>query len=174
MAGWDGIIFTGASERPVFLLIEDSRCELNDASALWGKDIYQVTDFLKASYGDGKQMKVFAIGRAGENLVKFAGIGNDKGHFAGRTGMGALMGSKKLKAIVIRGSGVTEPAFKEEYRSLLKVLVTKVKASIPAQALREMGTDSGLDLGMMTNDVPIKNWTLPQDFDLSFSLGDPR
>ena len=173
MAGWDGIVFKGASEKPVFLLIEDSQCELHDAADLWRKDIYQTTDFLKASHGDGKQVKVFAIGRAGENLVKFAGIGNDKGHFAGRTGMGALMGSKKLKAIVVRGSGVAEPAFREEYRSLLKALVTKVKASIPAQALREMGTDSGLDLGMMTNDVPIKNWTLPQDFDLSFNLGGP-
>jgi aldehyde:ferredoxin oxidoreductase len=173
MAGWDGIVFKGASERPVFLLIEDSRCELHDASNLWGKDIYQVTDFLKASYPDGKQVKVFAIGRAGENLVKFAGIGNDKGHFAGRTGMGALMGSKKLKAIVARGSGAVEPALREEYSSLLKALITKVKASIPALALREMGTDSGLDLGMMTNDVPIKNWTLPQNFDLSFNLGGP-
>jgi aldehyde:ferredoxin oxidoreductase len=173
MAGWDGIVFRGASERPVFLLIQDSVCELHDASDLWGMDIYQVTDFLKASYRDGKQVKVFAIGRAGENLVKFAGIGNDKGHFAGRTGMGALMGSKKLKAIVVRGNGVVEPALREEYSSLLRALIPKVKASIPGQALREMGTDSGLDLGMMTNDVPIKNWTSPQDFDLSFNLGGP-
>ncbi len=173
MAGWDGIVFKGASDRPVLLFIEDSRCELHDASDLWGKDIYQTTDSLKAGHGGGKPMKVFAIGRAGENLVKFAGIGNDKGHFAGRTGMGALMGSKKLKAIAVRGSGVAEPSLKEEYSSLLKTLVPKVKASVPAQALREMGTDSGLDLGMMTNDVPIKNWTSPQDFDLSFNLGGP-
>jgi aldehyde:ferredoxin oxidoreductase len=173
MAGWDGIVFKGVSERPAFLFIEDSRCELRDASDLWGMDIYQVTDFLKERYRDGKQMKVFAIGRAGENLVMFAGIGNDKGHFAGRTGMGALMGSKRLKAIVVRGSGVLGPALEEEYSSLLKTLITKVKASIPARALREMGTDSGMDLGMMTNDVPIKNWTSPQDFDLSFDLGGP-
>ena len=102
MAGWDGIIFKGASEKPRYLLIEDSQCKLVDASDLWGKDIYQVTDILKTRHKDGKQVKVFAIGRAGENLVKFAGIGNDKGHFAGRTGFGALMGSKKLKAIVVR------------------------------------------------------------------------
>lgn len=173
MAGWDGILFKGASEKPLYLLIEDSQCKLLDASDLWGKDIYQVTDSLKARYKDGKQVKVFTIGRAGENLVKFAGIGNDKGHFSGRTGMGALMGSKKLKAIVVRGSGVCEPALGDEYNVLRHNLIAKIKEAIPAQALRQMGTDSGMDLGMMTNDVPIKNWTAPQDFDLSASLGGP-
>lgn len=173
MAGWDGILFKGASEKPLYLLIEDSQCKLLDASDLWGKDIYQVTDSLKARYKDGKQVKVFTIGRAGENLVKFAGIGNDKGHFSGRTGMGALMGSKKLKAIVVRGSGICEPALGDEYNVLRRNLITKIKEAIPAQALRQMGTDSGMDLGMMTNDVPIKNWAAPQDFDLSASLGGP-
>jgi aldehyde:ferredoxin oxidoreductase len=173
MAGWDGILFKGASEKPLYLLIEDSQCKLLDASDLWGKDIYQVTDSLKARYKDGKQVKVFTIGRAGENLVKFAGIGNDKGHFSGRTGMGALMGSKKLKAIVVRGSGICEPALGDEYNVLRHNLIAKIKEAIPAQALRQMGTDSGMDLGMMTNDVPIKNWAAPQDFDLSASLGGP-
>jgi aldehyde:ferredoxin oxidoreductase len=173
MAGWDGILFKGASEKPLYLLIEDSQCKLLDASDLWGKDIYQVTDSLKARYKNGKQVKVFTIGRAGENLVKFAGIGNDKGHFSGRTGMGALMGSKKLKAIVVRGSGICEPALGDEYNVLRRNLITKIKEAIPAQALRQMGTDSGMDLGMMTNDVPIKNWAAPQDFDLSAILGGP-
>lgn len=172
-AGWDGVLFKGASEKPCYLLIEDFHCKLLDASDLWGKDIYQVTDILKSRYRNGKQVKVFAIGRAGENLVKFAGIGNDKGHFAGRTGMGALMGSKKLKAIVVRGSGSCEPAMVEEYNALRRALIAKVNASVPAQALRQMGTDSGMDLGMMTNDVPIKNWVSPQDFDLSSNLGGP-
>jgi aldehyde:ferredoxin oxidoreductase len=172
-AGWDGIMFTEKSENPVYLLIQDSHCELCDASDLWGRDVYQVTDLLKARYKGNQQVKVFTIGRAGENLVKFAGIGNDKGHFAGRTGMGALMGSKKLKAIVVRGSGTFEPALLDEYRSLQKTLITKVKEAMPAQALRQMGTDAGMDLGMMTKDVPIKNWTSPQDFDLSLNLGGP-
>ncbi|MDP2971034.1 MAG: aldehyde ferredoxin oxidoreductase C-terminal domain-containing protein, partial [Deltaproteobacteria bacterium] len=173
MAGWDGIIFKGASEKPRYLLIEDSQCKLLDASDLWGKDIYQVTDILKTRHKDGKQVKVFAIGRAGENLVKFAGIGNDKGHFAGRTGMGALMGSKKLKAIVVRGSGACEPALVDQYNALRRTLIAKVNEAVPAQALRQLGTDAGMDLGMMTNDVPIKNWASPQDFDLSSNLGGP-
>lgn len=173
MAGWDGIIFRAASEKPCYLLIEDSQCKLLDASDLWGKDTYQVTDILKTRHKDGKQVKVFAIGRAGENLVKLAAIGNDKGHFAGRTGMGALMGSKKLKAIVVRGSGSCEPEMMDEYHALRKALIAKVNDSVPAQALRQMGTDSGMDLGMMTHDVPIKNWASPQDFDLSSNLGGP-
>lgn len=172
-AGWDGILLKGESEKPRYLWIENSRCELRDATDLWGKDLYQVTDILKSRYHAGKPVKVFAIGRAGENLVKFAGIGNDKGHFAGRTGMGALMGSKKLKAIVVRGSGQYEPALEEPYRNLRHHLITKVNQAIPAQALRQMGTDSGMDLGMMTQDVPIKNWSAPPDFDLSSSLGGP-
>ncbi len=173
MAGWDGIIFKGTSEKPCYLLIEDFRYKLLDASDLWGKDLYQVTDILKARHKGGKQAKVFAIGRAGENRVRFAGIGNDKAHFAGRTGMGALMGSKKLKAIVVLGSGSYEPDKVEEYNLLRRMLIAKVKEAVPAQALRQMGTDSGMDLGMMTNDVPIKKWAFPQDFDLSSNLGGP-
>ncbi len=173
MAGWDGMIFKGVSEKPRYLLIDDSHYKLLDASDLWGKDIYQVTDILKARHKDGKQVKVFTIGRAGENLVRFAGIGNDKGHFSGRTGMGALMGSKKLKAIVVRGSGACEPALVDQYNALRRTLIAKVNEAVPAQALRQLGTDAGMDLGMMTNDVPIKNWASPQDFDLSSNLGGP-
>jgi len=173
MAGWDGMILKGASEKPLYLLIEDSSGQLLDASDLWGKDIYQVTDLLKARHKESKQAKVFAIGKAGENLVKFAGIGNDKGHFSGRTGMGALMGSKKLKAIVVRGSRDCKPALVDEYQKLRIRLIQKVKEAVPGQALRQMGTDVGMDLGMMTHDVPVKNWTSPQDFDLSANLGGP-
>ncbi len=172
-AGWDGLIIKGASEKPCYLLIEDSRCELLDGSDLWGKDLYQVTDILKTRFHDGRQVKVFAIGRAGENLVKFASIGNDKGHFSGRTGMGALMGSKKLKAIVVRGSETLGWSFDDAYEHLRRALIAKVNESVPAQALRQMGTDAGMDLGMITQDVPIKNWTSPPDFDLSANLGGP-
>ena len=95
-AGMDGIIFKGASPTPVYLSIEDDEIELRDASELWGMDNYSVTDFLKERHGKEKRPKVLSIGPAGENLVKFAAICNDKGDFIGRTGMGAVMGSKKL------------------------------------------------------------------------------
>ncbi len=104
-AGWDGIIFKGTSSTPVYLLIDDDQIELRDASELWGMDNYTVIDLLKQRHGKDKNPKVLSIGPAGENLVKFASICNDKSDFIGRTGMGAVMGSKRLKAIVVKGPG---------------------------------------------------------------------
>ena len=172
-AGYDGIILKGASDSPVILEIDDGRVEIKPANDLWGKDIYEVTDHLKAASTGARKVKVFAIGPGGENLVKFAAIGNDKGHFAGRTGMGAVMGSKKVKAIVVRGSGKVEPALKQEYDELRKRCVRKCKESVPAQSIHEMGSDAAMDLGMMTGDVPIKNWQVAQDLELSSALGGP-
>ncbi|HWR68571.1 MAG TPA: aldehyde ferredoxin oxidoreductase N-terminal domain-containing protein, partial [Desulfomonilia bacterium] len=101
-AGYDGIVFEGKSPSPVTLSVVDGKVELLDASSLWGRDVYESTDLLREK--DAK-LKVLTIGQAGENLVKIAAIGNDKGHFSGRTGLGAVMGSKKLKAIVVTGDG---------------------------------------------------------------------
>lgn len=169
-AGFDGAIITGKSAKPVYLSIIDGIAELKDAAELWGRDVYETTDALKRAVPD---CKVLAIGPAGENLVKYASIGNDKGHFIGRTGMGAVMGSKNLKAIVARGSGkinkFDEASFKEIHKNALR----EIKDSNLAGSLRSMGSDAGMDLGMMTGDVPIKNWTVGEDFDLSASLGGP-
>ena len=87
-AGMDGIIFKGVSPTPVYLSIEDDEIELRDASELWGMDNYTLTDFLKQRHGKDKNPKILSIGQAGENLVKFAAICNDKGDFIGRTGIG--------------------------------------------------------------------------------------
>jgi aldehyde:ferredoxin oxidoreductase len=169
-AGYDGVVFTGKSVRPVYLSIIEGTAELRDAAGLWGKDIYETTDMLKRAVPDSK---VLAIGPAGENLVRYASIGNDKAHYIGRTGMGAVMGSKNLKAVIARGSGriekYDEQAFKEAHRSALK----EIKESNLANSLRSMGSDAGMDLGMMTGDVPIKNWMVGEDFELSSNLGGP-
>jgi aldehyde:ferredoxin oxidoreductase len=170
-AGWDGILFLGASPRPVSLLIEDSRAELRDASALWGKDVYDATDALAAEAG-GKP-RILAIGPAGENGVLFATIGNDKAHFAGRTGMGAVMGSKLLKGIAVKASGSVALADEEAFRAAHRSVMASCRESVPAQSLREMGTDGAMDLGMMTGDVPIRNWTVGQDLSLAAALGGP-
>lgn len=172
-AGYDGIILTGASETPVLLAIDGDKVGIVPADDVWGRDTYEVTDHLKALYNGGRKVKVLAIGPAGENLVKYAVMANDKGDFIGRTGMGAVMGSKKVKAIVVRGTGRVEPALKEEYEDLRKRCVRKCKDAVPAQSIHEMGTDAGMDLGMMTGDVPIKNWQVAQDFALSEALGGP-
>ena len=172
-AGVDGIIFKGASSNPVYLVIEDEKIELRDAKDLWGMDNYTVTDLLKERHGKERKPKVLSIGPAGENLVRFASICNDKGDFIGRTGMGALMGSKKLKALVVKGTKKVEVSYPEEYTTLRKLLVTKSRDAVVAQSFRSMGTDAGMDLGMMTGDVPIKNWSIGEDFQLSANLGGP-
>ncbi|MBN2298552.1 MAG: aldehyde ferredoxin oxidoreductase family protein [Deltaproteobacteria bacterium] len=169
-AGYDGIVFEGKSSSPVYLSLIDSQIQLLDASHLWGKDIYEATDLLKS---DNKSLKVLTIGPAGENLVKISAIGNDKGHFSGRTGLGAVMGSKRLKAIVVKGSGKPAKADEERYKAAFKTAVAEVKDSALAEGLHMMGSDANMDLGMVTGDVPIKNWTVGQDFDLSYNLSGP-
>ena len=172
-AGIDGIIFKGMSPTPVYLVIENDRIELRDASDLWGMDNYALTDLLKERHGKEKRPKILSIGQAGENLVKFAAICNDKGDFIGRTGMGALMGSKRLKAIVVRGTKKVETSHPEEYATLQKLLIEKSRDAMPSQSLRSMGTDVIMDIDMMTGDVPIKNWMIGEDLELSASLGGP-
>jgi len=172
-AGIDGIIFKGISPTPVYLSIEDDKVELRDARDLWGMDNYTLTDLLKERHGKEKRSKVLSIGPAGENLVKFAAICNDKRDFIGRTGMGAVMGSKKLKALVVKGKKKVEISHPEEYATLRKLLIEKSRDAMPAQSLRSMGTDAVMDLGMMAGDVPIKNWMIGEDLELSANLGGP-
>src|SRR5438876_4059384 len=102
-AGWDAIIVTGASPKPVYLWIKDDAVEIRDAEHLWGLEIMDTEEKLKAEVGE-RLARVCEIGPAGEHLVRFAGIVNDFKDIAGRAGLGAVMGSKKLKEIVVRGS----------------------------------------------------------------------
>lgn len=103
-AGYDGIVFTGQSEEPVYLWIDDDHVELRRAAHLWGKDTRTTDRLIKEEVGDD-QIKILQIGPAGENRVKFASIMSSIYRAAGRGGAGAVMGSKKLKAIAVRGTG---------------------------------------------------------------------
>ena len=102
-AGWDAIVVTGASAKPVYLYIKDDAVEIRDAAHVWGLEIMDTEETLKAEVGE-RLARVCEIGPAGENLVRIAGIVNDYKDIAGRAGLGAVMGSKKLKAIVVKGS----------------------------------------------------------------------
>ncbi len=170
-AGYDGIIFTDVAPKPVYLFIDDDKVELRDASHLWGKGIYAVTDELQKSEAGGKKFEVLSIGQAGEHLVKYAAVSNNGVHFAGRVGMGAVMGFKKLKAIITRGSGKVEYSIPEEARELRKELIKKTKEHMTAQSLKELGTDATMSMGMMTGDIPIKNWEIGEDLEFSETLG---
>jgi len=155
--GYDGIIFVGASEKPVYLYLTEKVKELRDASGLWGKDIYKAEELLKQEAGD-KRAQVISIGPAGENLVRFANVMNDRGSAAGRCGMGAVMGSKKLKAVVARGKKKPPLADEEEYKAVRKRMSEAIKFSPVANMMGAFGTNSSMDVGMATGDVPVKNW----------------
>lgn len=121
-AGYDGIMILGQSRKPVYLFIDDSKVEIRDAKHLWGKDTQQVWETLKTETGF-KNAGIARIGIAGENLVKYASIIIDHFRAAGRTGLGAVMGSKKLKAIVVNGTDrkvpvADEPKIAERSRQL--------------------------------------------------------
>ncbi|MEM3252174.1 MAG: aldehyde ferredoxin oxidoreductase family protein, partial [Thermoplasmata archaeon] len=139
-AGFDMIIIEGRSEKPVYLWVHDGSAELKDASDLWGKDTHETEDMIQDKLKD-KFVRVTAIGPGGENLVKFAAIINEKHRAAGRTGVGAVMGSKKLKAIAVRGHGKVPIANRDQFKDVLKDKLNKIKAnSVTAQGLPAYGT----------------------------------
>ncbi|PIV07356.1 MAG: aldehyde ferredoxin oxidoreductase [Syntrophobacterales bacterium CG03_land_8_20_14_0_80_58_14] len=169
-AGYDGIVITGRAEKPVVLSIVEGEAKLTEASGLWGKDVYETADLLQEA---DKRAQTLVIGPAGENLVRFAAIGNDKGHFVGRTGLGAVMGAKRLKAISARGEGKLAKADEARFRELHREALQQIRDSALAGSLHAMGSDANMDLGMINGDVPVKNWSVGEDFDLSSALSGP-
>jgi len=138
--GIDGIIFEGCSDKPVYLYVTEGEAELRPANHLWGKDTHQTTDILKAE--TDRKAKVACIGPAGEKGVLFAGIMNDKDRAAGRSGVGAVMGAKRLKAVVASGDLKVPLADGDAFQRHVKTYVSKFKESFKAQPppLRTYGT----------------------------------
>lgn len=126
-AGFDGIIFEGRAPEPVYLWIEDGSFELRPAGELWGKNVHETEDAIKAV--TCPHAKVACIGPAGEKLVRFACIMNDKNRAAGRSGVGAVMGSKNLKAIAVRGHGGVKVADGPAFREAVLASLAKIKAN---------------------------------------------
>ena len=162
LAGYDGIVITGAAQQPVYLYINDQQIELRDASAYWGKDVYAVTDALTKDLRDqsSKPGQVLTIGPAGEHRVRFANLINKKGHAAGRTGLGAVWGSKKLKAIYVAGSGKLDIAHPGKLKALRAQLNKIYAESIYISSIQSAGTPAHLDVGIISGDIPIKNWQM--------------
>ena len=115
-AGYDGILFVGASREPVYLLVQDGEAILLPGNDLWGLDTYSVEDRLKSTHG--KDSESVCIGPAGEQLSLIAGIVHAKGRTAARSGVGAVMGSKRLKAVVVRGASQLTLAQPAQVKSL--------------------------------------------------------
>ena len=153
-AGWDGIMFFGAATRPVYLVIQDDRVTIEDAEELWGKDAIEAEKILRARHG--KRASVADIGQAGEMLSLISGICNDHGRLAARSGVGAVMGSKKLKAIVVVPSRTIMVQNKETLAAVQAGL--KEFARPTADFFRTYGT-TGITAGSAHNgDSPVKNW----------------
>ena len=156
--GYDGIVIKGASENPVYLDINESGAEIKDASHLWGKGIFETHKMLKEKSGS-QLTRVACIGQAGENLVKYAIVGSED-KAAGRTGMGAVMGSKKLKAITVRGKKRKYNAFDpEEFKEAVKITTDAINSAFATQMLGDLGTSSVVDMYNASGELPIKYWT---------------
>ena len=156
-AGWDAVIINGAAENPVYLAIENDRVEIKDAAHMWGLDTVETVKILGERH-EGKKLRVLTIGPAGEKLSHVACIVNDNARAAGRTGLGAVMGSKNLKAIAVRGTLGYKMADPEGFKALMKGLNKIVKEAPAREALHKLGTNAAM-LGVYDmGNVPIKNW----------------
>lgn len=158
-AGYDGVWIDGAAREPVWLSIVDGKAELHSARDLWGSDIYVTQDRLREALGEARA-RVACIGLAGEHQVRLAGIANDHGRFAARTGLGAVMGSKHLKAIAVRGRGQIPLHAPDELKAISHQVMALFKGDMPSQSLREWGTAAYLNLAHMLGDLPIRYFQL--------------
>ena len=166
LAGYDGIVFKGRASSPVLLWLDGDKAELRDASYLWGLDAYQTNERLQEELkGGGGPVRTMQIGPAGENGVRFAAIVNDIGSVAGRCGLGAVMGNKNLKAVAVRSSGKMEYADPAAAKEISRNLAGKLKNHLLAGTLHELGTNGALDTGMLSGDVPVKNWSVGEWMD---------
>ncbi|MEW6113461.1 MAG: aldehyde ferredoxin oxidoreductase family protein [Thermodesulfobacteriota bacterium] len=184
--GIDALFFTGAAEQAVYLLIDENKAEIKDASDLWGKDTIETESILRERHGQGAQ--VACIGPAGERLSRIAAISNDYGRMAARSGLGAVMGSKKLKAVVavgrqrvgvadaakmkeltaqyrrrIKDPAITAKLFNDRVMALFgwlaaKGLFNKQLAFVWRWLLRGYGTPSLVAMCAQNGDSPTKNW----------------
>ncbi len=159
-AGYDGVAVSGASDKPVYIQIQDGKAEIKDASGLWGKGTYDTIDTIREQNGGKNKASLVCIGQAGENQVKYAGIANEKKDHAARCGMGAVMGSKKLKSIVAVGSCKVDLASPEAFSEKKKVYTENTKGHFVVDIYKTGGTNGALDFGAVIGDLPGKNWTL--------------
>lgn len=156
-AGYDMVILEGKAPRPVYLWIQDEQVELRDAAHLWGKDVPETTDLLRAETDE--EAKVACIGPAGENLVLFASIMNEMHRAAGRSGVGAVMGSKNLKAIAVTGTGAVQVADPKAFMAAVQKAREGIKQHpVGGAGLKAYGTDVLVNILNETGALPTRNF----------------
>lgn len=163
-AGYDAIFVSGVSQRPVYLFIDSSRAEVRPADDLWGLDTVETEEALQACHGSDVQ--VACIGPAGERLALSSCIINDRGRAAARSGLGAVMGSKRLKAVAVRGDCTPPVAHPDQVKALRKKYLPLFKTGGIVEIVRRYGTSGRTKELTEIGQTPIKNWrgTYPDDF----------
>jgi aldehyde:ferredoxin oxidoreductase len=156
-AGYDAVFFYGKSKKPVYFVINDGKVEIKDATKLWGKDTSETEDMIKEECKDDR-VKVACIGPSGEKLSRISGIITDKGRAAARSGLGAVMGSKNLKAVAVRGTGKVPVYDSEEVIRLRKKFIDEVKDTDYWKDFSKYGTADLMDRAAFNGDAPVKNW----------------
>jgi aldehyde:ferredoxin oxidoreductase len=157
-AGYDGVIITGKSEKPVYIWINEEKVDIRKADHVWGKDTYEADGIIREE--TDRHISVASIGQAGEKTIRIAGImvGGKEGRTAGRCGMGAVMGSKNLKAVVVNGSKHPVVSNKTKLMQAVKETVLKIKPLLPV--VKSYGTPMVLLPNEAAGDLPVKNWQL--------------
>ena len=154
-AGYDGLWITGKAQSPVYVWIEEGRFEIRNAANVWGKDVYQTQGIVKEEIGV-KGARVAVIGEAGERGVLYASICCDHGRMAGRTGLGAVMGSKNLKAIAVYGTKKIMVAHEEQYAALRSESNRTLKQSNETKFFHELGTGGTANFFEYMGSMPSK------------------
>ena len=160
-AGYDAVFFNGIADKPVYLFIDNGKAELRDAGKLWGKGSYETEDALRAEHG--KETYVSCIGPSGEKCSLISCIITKRGAAAGRSGLGAVMGSKKLKAVAVRGNMEVPLADKELAEELRRENLAELQRTEPGRPsflenFRKYGTAGMADRSAHSGDTPVKNW----------------
>lgn len=158
-SGYDIVFFEGRAEHPVYLFIDNGRVELRDARRVWGKDTTATEELIRQDLGNSR-VKIACIGPAGERLARIAAVMNDRGRAAARSGLGAVMGSKNLKAVAAIGSQKPGVLDKAALQALMRQMIkeTKENPSPMFFSLGHGGTPGAMIMHMHDHDVPIKNW----------------
>jgi aldehyde:ferredoxin oxidoreductase len=158
MSGFDGLVVKGKADRPVYIFIDNGNVCIKDASHLWGKDTYETVSLIQEELGNPK-VRVAAIGPAGEKLVSIAGIFNDGHNAAARMGLGAVMGSKRLKAIAVNGSSRIPVYDRSLLNKLTGIYRDLVKTDPHLRYFTTHGTNGIFEPCYLIGDIPIKNFT---------------
>ena len=153
-AGYDAVFFTGISKKPVYLFIDNGKAEIRDANHLWGRDTFETEDLLRDELG--KQIEVACIGPSGEKKSLIAAVMNNKGRAAARSGLGAVMGSKKLKAVVLKGNMRPPLADEQKTGELRKKYLSELTGHF--LPMRQFGTSVLMVPHALAGDSPVKNW----------------